>query len=386
MKKSQALRRINRLLYGSGVEVNGSNPWDIQIKLEYLIPFYHRIIRYNSKGLGDSYVDKWWTCKNKKVDEFVTKILNADLDKKSKSWRMVLPFIKAYLFNLQTPTRSLEVAKRHYDLPIKMYEAFLDPYNQYTCGYFEGGASNLNEAQIAKMRLICKKLHLSKEDHLLDIGCGWGGFAKFAAENYGCRVTGITISKEQIAYARKFTAGLPVEIIEMDYRKLVQKKYKERFSKILVCGMIEHVGYKNYRKFMRVVSFCLKNDGLFLLHTIAGLKSVKNTEPWIEENIFPNSMLPSLKQLAKATEGLFKFNDLQNLGFNYDLTLMAWHENLQKNWPSLKFEDPNYYNEKLLRTMEWYFLSCAASFRAGKNQLYQLMYTKNLMRKYFPVR
>jgi cyclopropane-fatty-acyl-phospholipid synthase len=264
-----------------------------------------------------------------------------------------------------------------------MYESFLDSYNQYTCGYWQNG-EDLNEAQLQKMEMLCEKLHLTSEDHLLDIGCGWGGFAKYAAETRGCKVTGITISREQARYARQHTEHLPgVKILEMDYRDLMKKEYKEQFSKIVIVGMVEHVGYRNYPKIMRVSHYCLKKTGILLLHTIAGLKSVKHTDPWIEENIFRNSMLPSLKQIFKAVEKLFKPNDMQNIGFDYDPTLMAWYSNFVQNWDKVK---DDYYNDRFFRTMEYYFLSCAAAARVGKNQLYQIVFTKDLMMKYKPVR
>jgi cyclopropane-fatty-acyl-phospholipid synthase len=260
-----------------------------------------------------------------------------------------------------------------------LYKSFLDPYNQYTCGYFKKEGDKLKKAQERKMHLICEKLKLKSEDHLLDIGCGWGGFAKFASENYGCRVTGITISPEQVDCARKFTDGLPIDILPLDYRDLREREY----SKISCVGTIEHVGYKNYRKFMRIVHKSLKNDGLFLLQTIGGLESTTHTDPWIEKYIFRNSMLPSVKQIAKASEGLLTIQDLHNLGPSYDKTLMAWYKNFKKNWYTVK---SNYYNERFYRMWEYYLLSSAGSFRAKTNQLYQFVFSKNLRGEYISVR
>ena len=162
-----------------------------------------------------------------------------------------------------------------------LYMAFLDPYNQYTCGYFKN-TQDLNRAQEQKLDLICKKLKLKSSDKVLDIGCGWGGFAKWAAEHYGVHVTGISISDEQIAYAKKFTAGLPVDIVKMDYRNLTGT-----YDKILVCGMIEHVGYKNYGKITKIVKEHLAADGLFLLHTIGRNESATTVEPWMEKIYIP---------------------------------------------------------------------------------------------------
>jgi cyclopropane-fatty-acyl-phospholipid synthase len=311
--------------------VNGPNPWDIQIKFENFIKFYRSITRYGSLGLGNSYVDGLWDCEN--LDEFFFRVLNAKLDEKINPWRLLPLYLKTRLFNIQTRLGSLLVAKKHYDYPAYFFGTFLDPYYQYTCGYFKD-TDNLNTAQQNKMRLICEKLHLSSKDHLLDIGCGWGGLAKFVAENYGCQVTGITISKEQAEYAREFTKGLPVEIIQMDYRDL--NLGEEKFTKIVVCGMIEHVGYQNYKEFMRIIYDCLPDGGLFLLHTIAGLKSVTHGDFWTNQEIFPNSMLPSAEQLLKAWKKFFVLEDWHNFAPDYDSTLMAWFKNFKQNWHLIK--------------------------------------------------
>ena len=162
---------------------------------------------------------------------------------------------------------------------------------------------------------------------MLDIGCGWGGFARFAAERYHCHVTGITILQKQIDYAKAFCEGLPASIMLCDYRDV-----EGSFSKILICGMIEHVGYKNYRRSLEIVSSSLQDNGLFLLHTIGRNTSTTSTEDlWIKKYIFTNGMLPSIQQLASATEGLFGLEDLHNFGSYYDPTLMAWHNNFIKN-------------------------------------------------------
>lgn len=376
-KEEKALHKINHLLSDSGVEVNGPNPWDIRIEPQFLVPLYYRVIRYGPLGLGEAYMDGWFNCEE--LDEFFTKILNADLDKKINPWRMALSYLGAILFNPQTRSGSTKVARDHYDLSPELYESFLDPYNQYTCGYFEN-TDALDVAQEQKLHLICQKLKLTPEDHVLDIGCGWGGFAKFASKNYGCRVTGVTISSEQAEYARNFTSGLPVTIIQMDYRDLG----KEKFSKIVVCGMIEHVGYKNHREFMKIVHKSLADGGLFLLHTIGELKSVTHSDPWLGKYIFPNSMAPSIKQIAKASEGLFTIHDLHNFGpRHYDKTLMAWYRNFKRNWDKVKSD---YYDERFYRMWEYYLLSSAASFRSRKSQLYQFVLSKNFTEEYFPVR
>src|SRR3989344_286634 len=247
-----------------------------------------------------------------------------------------------------------------------LYMAFLDPYNQYTCGYFKD-TEDLNVAQEQKLDLICRKLELRPADKMLDIGCGWGGFAKWAASHYGCHVTGISISDEQITYAKEFTGGLPVEIVKADYREL-----KGQYDKILICGMIEHVGHKNYRTIMEVVKKHLLPNGLFLLQTIGRNESKTiGFDPWMEKYVFPNSAIPSLQQIAKASENLFVMEDLHNFGSYYDKTLLLWWKNFDKTWPRFKDE----YGDRFYRMFRYYILACAGTFRARKNLLWHIVFT-----------
>ena len=202
---------------------------------------------------------------------------------------------------------------------------------------------------------------------MLDIGCGWGGFAKYAAENYSCHVTAVNISGEQLRYASEFCKGLPVHFENCDYRAVAG-----RFDKIVSVGMFEHVGQKNYRTFMDVVHRCLKDGGIFLLHTIGSNTSRTGCDPWITKYIFPNGMLPSIVQITKAVEGLFVIEDWHNLGPHYDKTLMAWNDNFQQVWPKLQEK----YDTRFKRMWEYYLLSCAGAFRARSNQVWQIVMTK----------
>jgi cyclopropane-fatty-acyl-phospholipid synthase len=242
----------------------------------------------------------------------------------------------------------------------------LDKRKAYTCGYWKN-ARNLDEAQEAKLDLVCRKLNLKPGQKILDIGCGWGCFAKFAAEKYGVSVTGVTVSKEQINLGRKLCAGLPVEMLLQDYRDI-----KGIFDHIVSIGMFEAVGYKNYRSFMKLVSDHLKDNGLFLLHTIGTNVSAKTTDKWIDKYIFPNGMMPSIQQIGAAIEKIFIMEDLHNFGTYYDKTLMAWFENFDNNWSKLKPK----FDERFYRMWKYYLLMCAGSFRARANQLWQIVLSK----------
>ncbi|MFC1835320.1 cyclopropane fatty acyl phospholipid synthase [Thermodesulfobacteriota bacterium] len=353
---------FEELMAMAGVAVDGPNPWDIRVKDDRT---YARVIREKNLGLGESYMDGWWECR--RVDELINRILIARVDKRVReSLRLLLPIARARLFNRQTKRLSRDVAEKHYDLGNDFFTSFLDPYNQYSCAYFDD-TEDLDQAQLNKLDLICRKLALAEDDHLLDIGFGWGGFAKYAAETHGCKVTGINISEEQVSFAAKFCKELPVEVVYCDYRDL-----KGSFSKIVSVGMFEHVGPKNYRTFMETAHRRLEEDGVFMLHTIGSNESELKCDPWISKYIFPHGKLPSIAQIGKAVEGLFVIEDLHNLGPHYDKTLMSWHRRFQAAWPRLKEK----YGERFKRMWEYYLLSCAGSFRSRSIQLWQIVLTK----------
>ncbi|MEE3257889.1 MAG: cyclopropane fatty acyl phospholipid synthase [Candidatus Latescibacterota bacterium] len=352
---------FDELLAPVDIRIDGDRPWDIQVHNPDLYP---RVIGEWSLGLGEAYMDGWWTAEA--VDQFFYKLFRGGVSARLMPFSKKVFLLKSKMFNRQNRQQAREVVDLHYELDVDLFMSFLDPYNQYTCGYFQD-TDDLNAAQEQKLDLICRKLRLGPEDRVLDIGCGWGGFAKFAAERYQCHVTGISIADVQIAYAREFCQGLPVEIVKSDYRD-----HRGSYHKILCCGMIEAVGYKNYRPFFEMVHRNLKDDGLFLLHTISRHDSGTATDPWIDKYIFRNGMLPSAQQLSVAAEDLFALNDWHSFGAYYDPTLMAWNRNFSDNWDRFK----EHYDEAFYRMWEYYFLSCAGSFRANEKQLWQVVYGK----------
>lgn len=352
-----------KLLQKADVTIDGNRPQDITVHDDRL---FNRVIRQGSLGLGEAYMDGWWDAPA--LDEFFTKVLSANLDKQIRfNWYTLFLIAKARLANMQSRKRATKVALEHYDLDNDLYMSFLDPYNQYTCGYFKD-TNDLNTAQEQKLDLICKKLQLKAGDRVLDIGCGWGGFAKYAAEHYGVSVTGITISKEQLAYAKEYTKGLDVHLLLLDYRDL-----RGTFDKILSCGMIEHVGYKNYRNLMQAAYESLSDDGLFLLHTVGSNTSVSIGDPWTDRYIFPGGMLPSVAQLGTAFEQLFVMEDWHNFGAYYDKTLMAWFKNFDAAWPTMKDK----YGDRFYRMWKYYLHSFAGAFRSRNIELWQIVLSKH---------
>jgi cyclopropane-fatty-acyl-phospholipid synthase len=354
---------VKDILQKADIEVNGSRSWDIQVHNPAL---YSRVLTGGNLALGEAYIDGWWDVDD--LPDFIYRVLRADLQKEVKlNGEALLTVIGAHLFNLQNRSGARDVIDAHYDIGNDLYLSFLDPYNQYTCGYFKN-TDDLAVAQEQKLDLICRKLRLKEGDTVLDIGCGWGGFAKYAAEKYGAIVTGISISKEQITYAREFCKRLPITIEYQDYRDMTGS-----FDKVVSVGMMEHVGYKNYRTYMECVSRVLKDDGIFLLHSIGGNRSEVSGDPWMNKYIFPHGMTPSIAQLGKAMEGLFVMEDWHNFGQYYDPTVRAWWKNLDAAWPSFKGK---YGDERSYRMWKYYFLSCAGSWRARNAQLWQIVLTK----------
>jgi cyclopropane-fatty-acyl-phospholipid synthase len=362
MSKKKYKKIAQELFQHAGIEINGSNPWDIQVHDER---FYKRVITEAELGLGESYMDKWWDVE--KLDEMIFRILRADLQEKIKrNLKVALQLIGFYLINMQAKRRAFIIGERHYDLGNDLFQNMLDKRMNYSCAYWKN-ATTLDEAQENKLELICKKLYLKPGMRVLDIGCGWGAFGKYAAENYKVEVVGITVSKQQIDLGRELCKGLPVEFRLIDYRDV-----NEKFDRIVSVGMIEHVGYKNYRTYFEIAARNLNDDGLFLLHTIGSIISTKSTDAWTHKYIFPNGMLPSLAQLAKAVEGLFVIEDVHNFGADYDKTLMAWYNNFKTNWYKIKDK----YGERFYRMWEYFLLSSAGSFRARRNQLWQIVFSK----------
>ena len=353
---------VERVLSKAGIKINGKNPWDITVHNSQV---YRQMVLDGTVGVGESYMDGWWDCKQ--LDEMARHIYTSDTAKELYSWRLFWYSLEGIFFNLQKRSRAYQIGKKHYDIGNDLYSKMLDKRMTYSCGYWKN-AKTLDEAQEAKLDLTCKKLHLKKGMTLLDVGCGWGSLVKYAAEHYGVRALGITVSKEQAKLARIFCKGLPIEIKLQDYRDI-----NLVFDRVVSVGMFEHVGYKNYKPFMKKMRCCVKPDGLFLLHTIGGRTSVRRGDPWIEKYIFPNSMIPSEAQITKASEGVFTIEDWHNFGPDYDKTLLAWHANFTRHWPELEHT----YGKRFYRMWVFYLLTCAGSFRARKNQVWQIVLSPN---------
>ncbi|EPH0094885.1 cyclopropane-fatty-acyl-phospholipid synthase [Pluralibacter gergoviae] len=357
-------RIASEMLNRAGITINGPAPSDIQVKNPL---FFKRVLQEGSLGLGESYMDGWWECE--RLDIFFQKVLRAGLeDQLPHHLKDTLRIASARIFNLQSKKRAWIVGKEHYDLGNDLFTRMLDPYMQYSCAYWKD-AQTLEQAQEAKLDLICRKLQLAPGMRVLDIGCGWGGLAYYMAKNYGVSVEGVTISAEQQKLAQQRCEGLDVKILLQDYRDL-----NEQFDRIVSVGMFEHVGPKNYATYFDVVDRNLKPDGLFLLHTIGSKKTDDNVDPWINKYIFPNGCLPSVRHIAIASEPHFVMEDWHNIGADYDTTLMAWQTRFLQSWPEIA----DNYSERFKRMFVYYLNACAGAFRARDIHLWQVVFSRGI--------
>lgn len=360
--RSRAAAVLGELLGHADVELDGSRPWDIRVNDPR---FPGRVLAQGALGAGESYMDGWWDCDQ--LDVMLAKVLTARAEARLPvSAGQAVRVLLSRIVNRQSLRRSRAVARQHYDLGNDFYRDMLDSRMQYTCAYWKS-ARSLEEAQEHKLDLICRKLALEPGMSILELGCGWGGLARFAAERYGCTVTAYNISVEQVEYAREYNRGLPVQIVLGDYRAA-----RGTYDRVVSIGLCEHVGYKNYDTFFGLIRRSLTDDGLALVHTIGRESSGTTVNPWIDKYIFPGGMLPSIVQIGKATENVLMMEDWHNFGTDYDPTLMAWHANFIRAWPKHR----ETYGDRFYRMWVFYLLSSAAAFRARRQYLWQIVLSK----------
>jgi cyclopropane-fatty-acyl-phospholipid synthase len=353
---------VRELFELAGITIGGTQPGDIRV---HDPRFYARVIRDASIGFGEAYMEEWW--ETDALDVTIDKIMRANLKQKiTGSWRMRALTAKAVLLNLQAKTRSGASVEAHYDIGNDLYTRMLDERMVYTCGYWKN-AKTLTEAQEAKLDLVCRKAGLQPGMRVLDMGCGWGGLASWAAEKYGCTVLGVTLSKDQVLLGNQLWKHLPVELRLCDYRDV-----EGTFDRVLSVGMMEHVGPKNHRDMMETIHRVLAPEGVAVIHTIANNRSLRHGTPFIEKYIFPNAVAPSLAQIGRAVESLFVVEDLHNIGPDYDPTLMAWWDNFDRTYSEISAR----YDRKFYLMWKFYLLAAAGASRSRDGQLYQFVLTK----------
>jgi cyclopropane-fatty-acyl-phospholipid synthase len=369
-------------LHEAGITIGGGLPCDIEVLDDR---FYRAVVTQGLLGLGRSYTAGYWECAA--LDRFFDQAIRGGLLNWTK-WAPPAAWdrLRHRIWNQQSPRRAIRNSADHYDLCNTLFEHMLDPYMQYTCAYWEPGTTDLAAAQRCKLEMICEKLDLKSGMRVLEMGCGWGGLARFMAERYPVSVVGFNLSRQQVAYAESHAvrgcSGHSPDIKYCDYR---DAPALGKYDRIVSIGMGEHVGTKNYRPWMNVICQCLKPDGIALLHMFGrSSRSIPLCDPWTRRYIFPALEMPTLAQLSSAVEGKFKVEDVHQIGEHYDPTLMAWHANFISNWESISPSLQGGHFSK--RGWIYYLLSAAGAFRADVIPLFQLVLTPPHHKGYISVR
>lgn len=367
-----------KIHYGQGDEVVASvhvKNWD----------FFRKCVFYGDIGFGEAYMHGDWETDNiTHVIEWM--LLNVEYhptlmgdQQKRKAINFLQLFNRlGHVLRPNTVHGSRKNIIAHYDLSNDFFKLFLDPTMTYSSAYFKNDSQNLQEAQLNKYYELCKKLHLRPTDHVLEVGCGWGGFAIYAAKHYGCHVTGITISSQQYDYARAKIqeAGLSskVQIKLKDYRHI-----GGIFDKIVSIEMIEAVGHKFLPAFFRILQQRLKKDGLLGLQMILSpdhrYRSFRKNVDWIQKHIFPGSLLPSMSAVQASISrtgslNLFSFEDITP---SYVKTLSIWQDNFNAHLDKVRVLG---FDEAFIRKWNYYLSYCAAAFNMRNISVAQAIFTR----------
>lgn len=347
--------------------------------------FFKSLVLYGDIGFGEAYVDGLWETDNitNVIKWVLLNIENAPSVSGSKSKTLALNLFK-WLNRIYHNGRSNSISgsqkniSEHYDLSNDFFATFLDPTMTYSSGYFYKADLSLVEAQYAKYQRLCDQLQLKSTDHVLEIGSGWGGNAIYMAQNYGCRVTSVTISREQqkLALERVAAAGLSdkVEIVILDYRDI-----QGEFDKIVSIEMLEAVGHSYYETYFAKCNELLKPDGILAFQVITSpdsrYNSLRKGVDWIQKHIFPGSLLPSVAKLNDAINRTSDFTlvDLKDMGLDYAKTLNLWFEQFHRQLNEVKALG---FDDRFIRKWSYYFNYCEAAFSMRNINVMQMVYAR----------
>lgn len=343
-----------------------------EVTMQLTDPTLYRKLFFNPElHAGEAYMDGRMSFPGSSLRAFLTLFSLNRLSLGSQPMQKVLRRISRGLKRFQQANpvgKAQQNVAHHYDLGNAFYELFLDTEMFYSCGYFRDEQESLEQAQRNKCRLIAAKLNLRPGHRVLDIGCGWGGLARYLAQCADVEVTGVTLSKEQHAMAVEATeaAGLAARVnIELkDYRELTDK-----FDRIVSVGMFEHVGVGHYDEFFAKVNDLMVDDGLMLLHSIGHMSPPGTASPWLRKYIFPGAYSPALSEVFPAVENNSLWvTDLEFLRIHYATTLRHWQERFEKNRAMVA----EMYDERFCRMWEFYLVSAEMMFRTGSQEVFQM--------------
>ena len=324
---------------------------------------------------GEAYMDGSVVVEHGTIADVLAIVLGQRHRNRLPSWaqlRWLARYLHRRLKQFNPRARARRNVAHHYDLDGQLYALFLDADRQYSCAYFETEEQSLDDAQLAKKRHLAAKLLMEKDRRVLDIGCGWGGLALYLAELCGARVTGITLSEQQLALARARASekGLSeqVEFRLQDYRDIAEK-----FDRIVSVGMFEHVGVSFYDAFFRKCHALLDDNGVMLLHSIGRSEGPNVTNPWLEKYIFPGGYIPALSEVLPAVEraGLL-VTDIEILRLHYAETLKAWRARFLAHREQVE----RLYDMRFTRMWEFYLAASEMAFREQAMMVFQLQLTK----------
>ena len=330
---------------------------------------YRKILLQGSVGAGKSYIDGDWTTDD--LQQLIELFIKNDslFNNIESPMARFLSMIRTvgYKLNINTESRAKDNILAHYDLGNDFFQLILDPSMMYSCAFYEPFNISLEEASKKKLQRICDKLQLKPSDHLLEIGTGWGGFAVYAAQEYGCKITTTTISDKQYAFVKDKIKRLGledrIELLNLDYRKL-----SGQYDKVVSIEMIEAVGHKYFDAFFHQCNQLLKPTGLFFLQAIVindqAYEAAKDEVDFIKKYIFPGGCLPSVCSISKsiATQTKMQLISFDDIGKHYVTTLQDWHKKLLANKDLILAQG---FTEDFIRMWQFYFCYSAAGFQSN---------------------
>ena len=364
---------LAQLLASADIHLNGSRPWDIQIKHPQTL---QRLLSQGGSALGESYMDGWWECQA--IDLMVERAMRAGLQEKLATPRAWWESFKGGMRPRDGVDQSRIVGRMHYAVGNQVFQAMLDPYMAHSCAYWVEGAQTLEEAQIAKLEMVCRKLQLRPGMRVLDMGCGWGSFMRYAAEHYGVTVLGLSNVPHQIELGKTLARHLPVQFELSDYAQF-NTDGKSKFDRIVSIGTFEQLGQAHVAAFFETAKRCLKDDGWMLLQTQGKSNRQRLLDAWNDKYIYPQGYLPRLDEVTQASEAHFVVEDVHNIGADHDRTLLHWHQRFEMAWPQLRLS----HDERFYRMWRFHLLSSAASFRTRHHQMWQLVLSPKGLHKVY---